>query len=560
LDYAARGETGFSFYSAKGDLDAALPYAELQARAMDLARVLTGFGLERYSRVAILAETTPEFPVLFFACQYAGLLPAPMSLPISLGGKESYVRRLRGLLEAADASIAVSSADLVDLLQEACDGSTVKFAISHEDLANQAKSSASRPLTTGEPAYIQYSSGSTRRPKGVLISQRAVTNNARGILHHGLEARPGDRGVSWLPLYHDMGLVGFCLTPLMSQISVDYLSTADFARRPLVWLKLFSENRGTIGFSPSFGYDLCHRRAARGAGADLDLSTWRVAGIGGDMVRADVLERFCKTFGDRGFEKKAFIPSYGLAETTLAVSFSSVEEEFETDSIDLTQYSVSGIAAPAIVDDSSQNARRFVVCGTVMPGHALEIWDDAARPLKEREVGRIVVRGPSVMDGFFNEPEVTNDVMHHDGWLDTGDLGYMIGDKLVVTGRSKDLIIINGRNIWPQDIEWAIETLDGLRSGDAAAFSVDDDAGEKVVAVVQCRLRNPEQREAMKHEIRATVRAVVGVDCEVNLARSGSIPVTSSAKLCRAATRDRYIAGEYVEPEYQTAPARAAVG
>ncbi len=548
LDYAAGGETGLNYYSVRGELGFSLPYSELQVQAKSLGLKLSGMGFERHARIAIAAETIPEFIIFFFACQYAGLLPVPLPLPHSLGGKETFVGRLRGLMKAADISAAVSSSDFIDLLREASHGLPIHFIGTHQDFSNLSSHGQLKPLEENEPAYIQYSSGSTSRPKGVLISQRAITHNSRATLTYGLQIREGDRAVSWLPLYHDMGLVGFCLTPLMGQISIDYLATVDFAKRPLNWLRIISENRGTISFSPPFGYELCHLRAANGRASGLDLSSWRIAGVGGDMVRADILERFAETFQSLGYDSNSFLPSYGLAESTLAVTFPTLGEGLITDDIDLAHLSASGKAQPIEMNGHPQNVRRFVQCGRPMPGHEIDVRNQHDESLGDREVGRIIIRGPSIMDGFFNETEATRTVLAADGWLDTGDLGYTVDGALVITGRSKDLIIINGRNIWPQDIEWTVQKLPDIRSGGVAVFSVDSSDSEKIVVIIQCRLRDPDSREELKRKAHATVRTVAGVDCDVLLVPSGSIPITSSGKISRSATRDRYLMDEYAQP------------
>ncbi len=428
LDYAARGETGFNYYSVRGELLHRLPYSELRASAMVLARRLNGLGLARGARVAVVAETTPDFHRFFFACQYAGLVPVPVPVPINLGGKDAYVLHVRGMIAAAGASLAVASSDLVGMLREATadlDLVMVDQPAAFDALADDGEL---RPVGPGDPCYIQYSSGSTSAPKGVLVSQRSAVANAHGIIAHGLRVRAGDRCVSWLPLYHDMGLVGFCIAPVLSQLSVDYLSTVDFARRSLIWLQLISENRGTIAFSPSFGYDLCASRGSRGAGAaaSFDLSSWRVAGIGGDMVRADVLQRFAETFARHGFDATAFTPSYGLAESTLAVSFADLETPFETDRVDLARYEETGLAKPVAADEPAEYARSFVLCGRPMPEHEFRILDDDDRPLPDRRVGRLMIKGPSVAQGYFGDAAATLAVFTADGWLDTGDLAHSI--------------------------------------------------------------------------------------------------------------------------------------
>lgn len=549
LDYAARGETGFNYYSVRGELKTRLPYADLRADALDLAGRLHGLGLERGARVALVAETSPSFHRFFFACQYAGLIPVPMPLPMNLGGRDAYVRQIGRMMDSASASVAVASAEFIGLVREAGGHREDMLAATPEEIAELPVRSGFEPFGPDEPCYIQYSSGSTSAPKGVFVSQKCAVSNTRSIILHGLQIRQGDRCVSWLPLYHDMGLVGFCLTPVMSQMSIDYLGTADFARRPLMWLQLISRNRGTLSFSPPFGYDLCQRRAGESATGAYDLSSWRVAGIGGDMVKVGVLDRFAERFAASGFRRSTFVASYGLAESTLAVSFAPLDSEIETDCIDKRELARTGRTVPAASGAPPEATRSFVLCGKPMPGHGLEIRDDMGRKLGEREVGRILIKGPSVMEGYFENPIATAAMTTSDGWLDTGDLGYLLNDQLVVTGRSKDLIICNGRNIWPQDIEWAIERIEGIRRGDAAAFSVESpDNGEQVVTIVQCRTGDPERREGLVREICAAVRTSTGVDCEVVLAPPRSLPLTSSGKLSRAATKAKYLAGVFSAP------------
>ncbi|MEQ9608598.1 MAG: AMP-binding protein, partial [Kiloniellaceae bacterium] len=277
LDYAAKGETGCNFFSPRGELQAALTYREMRDRAIALAQRFARAGIVRGTRVALVAETGPDFLIFFYGCQYAGLIPVPLPLTIHLGGHDAYVERLRSMLAKAGAEIAVAPADLLHYLKEAARG--LKMVGTPDDFyALPAEGGELRPFAKNEACYIQYSSGSTSLPRGVFVSQRSITSNARGIGRHGLQLRPGDRATSWLPLYHDMGLVGFCLTPMLSQVTIDYLATKSFALRPLTWLKLISQYGGTISFSPTFGYELCAARGLNGSAKVIDLARLRVAG------------------------------------------------------------------------------------------------------------------------------------------------------------------------------------------------------------------------------------------------------------------------------------------
>ena len=549
LEYAAKGDTGYNFYSVRGELLASLPYATLRQRAIAVAGRLLSLGLPWGGRIILLIDTSADFHILFFACQYASLIPVPLPLPMNLGGREAYVRHVRSMIQSAEPAAAVASDDLIDILRESLPGSDLAFFGTAAEIYDLPDSDDLRPVRPEDSCYIQYSSGSTSAPKGIVVSQQAVTRNAFAIISYGLKVREGDRCASWLPLYHDMGLVGFCIAPLLAQLSTDYLTASDFARRPLAWIDLISRNRGTLAFSPSFGYELCVRRVLNGFPAEYDLSSWRVAGIGGDMVRANVLDRFVAKFGEMDFRSSAFVASYGLAESTLAVSFAPLDRGIALDRVDLNAFAQTKHAVPAGASTPDERTRSFVLCGNPLPDHELRIWDSQGRDLPDRKVGRVMVRGPSVMAGYFQNADATSRVLSDDGWLDSGDLGYAIDGSLVITGRSKDLIICNGRNIWPQDIEWAVERLSGMRSGDVAAFSVDGmDGAEEIITIVQCRAGTDEARERLKDDVGAVVRKMSGVDCKVVLTKPRSIPVTSSGKLSRSAARAQFLSGVYSPP------------
>jgi len=335
LDYAALGETGCNFYSGRGKVNAVLSYAILRQEARILARRFAGLGMMRGSRVALIAETNPDFLRFFFACQYAGLVPVPLPVPISLGSHNAYVAHLRSMLESCNASVAISADGFLPFLNEASAELDMVFVGDSADFEKFPELEAELcPLDSSELAYIQYTSGSTRFPRGVMITQATVLNNLAGIIRDGLKIGPGDRYVSWLPFYHDMGFVGLVLVPVTSQLSVDYLGTRDFAMRPRQWLSLMSKTKATISFGPPFGYELVARCIRSDEASKLDLSAWRVAGVGAEMIRAEPLRRFAKALEPSGFNPNAFLACYGMAECSLAVSFAPLNIGLEVDRID----------------------------------------------------------------------------------------------------------------------------------------------------------------------------------------------------------------------------------
>jgi fatty-acyl-CoA synthase len=319
---------------------------------------------------------------------------------------------------------------------------------------------------------------------------------------------------------------------MCAQRSVDLLSAFDFARRPLQWLSLISQRRASVTYGPSFGYDLVARRAQTLSLDGIDLSCLRIAGVGADMIQPSVLHRFTRAFERAGFDPRAFLPSYGMAEVCVGLSFVRP---------------LSGLRLDRPTGDLAPGDRDFVVCGRVLPGHRLEIRDSEGLALGEGKVGRLYVSGPSVMPGYFPASEDSTDMLC-DGWLDTGDLGYWKRDEIVITGRAKDLIIVNGRNIWPQDIEWCIEAMPPVRRGDACAFSIDHEDGEAVVIVVQASHPDDADGEGLAGDIRQKTKEAFGVNARVVLiSRRVGLPMTSSGKLSRSSTKATFLAGGYGE-------------
>ncbi len=540
LDYAATGITGLNFYSVRGELEYVLTYTELRERAIETAARLTT-ETEPGELIGLIAETSPEFAVMFFACQYAGVLPVPVSVPVTLGSNEFYKDQLKRICETAGLHCLLAPMSILGLAQEALAHTKIQVGnLDGSDLPTSV--SGLRPFGADDMCYIQFSSGSTSSPKGIVGSQKSVTTNCRAI-QFGLEAGAGDRISSWLPLYHDMGLIGQFLAPMMAQLSVDYIDSHSFARRPSTWLKLISENKATHSYSPSFGYEIS---AKRWRGGDLDLSSWRVAGIGGDMVREEALRMFADVFAEHGFCETAFVPSYGLAEATVAVSFSPLNTGFQVDVINSDIMRSKQRALPAGEETEERNRRALIACGQAIPGHEMKICDDEGVEVADRVVGRILFRGDSVSPGILDRDEGILSLTDEDGWLDTGDLGYWLDGQLIITGRHKDLILWNGRNIWPQDIEWTAEKAGGRHIPKSAAFKLSDDDGNgHIYLLAECKAREPEQREALLSEVSANVRQTVGAPIEVILVPTKSLIMTSSGKLSRMRTRQKFISGDF---------------
>ena len=548
LDYAARGVRGLNFHDPRATLSRPYPFAELRDDALATAYRLIARGVCPHDRIALVAETGPEFAALFFGAIYAGAWPVPLPLPTSFGGRESYIDQLGVQLDSCDPKFLFYPAELAGMAGAAAEAAGVS-GIEWESFADEPAVKTALPgADSDDIAYLQYSSGSTRFPHGVAITHGALLSNLAAH-SHGMKLVEGDRCVSWLPWYHDMGLVGCFLSPIANQVSADYLKTEDFARRPLAWLDLISRNEGTtLSYSPTFGYDICARRIGSQSkvAERFDLSRWRIAGNGADMIRPDVMQAFVDAFADAGFDARSFLPSYGLAEATLAVSIMPPGEGIVVELVEETLLAGGGSAERAgSMGRRPQRYRAIVNCGKPARGMELQIRDEEGRPLPERAIGKVYARGPSVMVGYFRDEEATAACLDGDNWLDTGDMGYLSNGYLYIVGRAKDMIIINGRNHWPQDIEWAVEQLPGFKAGDIAAFSITTPGGEETPAVlVQCRTSDPKERERLRDQIRERVRAITGVNCVIELVPPRTLPRTSSGKLSRAKARSLYLSGE----------------
>jgi Acyl-CoA synthetases (AMP-forming)/AMP-acid ligases II len=541
IDYAAKGNRGFNFHDPRGTLTRVYPFGELRADSLSVAYALVARGVKPGDRIALIAETGTDFAALFCGAVYAGAWPVPLPLPTSFGGKENYIEQLAVQLSSSDPLLLVGPDEIAEMTASAaarqgCDHATwADFA---------ARDTAPCELPTPNPddiCYLQYSSGSTRFPHGVAVTHRALLANLAAH-SHGMQLAETDRCISWLPWYHDMGLVGCFLSLIANQVSADYLKTEDFARRPLAWLDLITRNQGTsVSYSPTFGYDICARRISSQSSVSdrFDLSRWRLAGNGADMIRPDVMQSFVNAFAEAGFNATAFLPSYGLAEATLAVTIMPPGEGIRVELVEEERLSGSprDLSRPA-------RYRAIVNCGKPVRDMEVVIRGEKGNVLSDHKIGKVWCRGSSVMHSYFRDPEATAECLV-DGWLDTGDMGYMAEGYLFIVGRAKDMIIINGKNHWPQDIEWAVEQLPGFNHGDIAAFSVEMENGEEAPAVlVHCRVSDPDARLVLRDQIRDKVRSITGMNCVVELVPPKSLPRTSSGKLSRAKAKKLYLSGE----------------
>lgn len=537
LEAASFARTGMNFYGPRGDLVEVLPYADLVDQSREIGARLLALGLVPGDRVGMLAETHADFVRAFAGALYVGLVPCPMPLPPAFGGRMDYSAQIEGIAKVAKFRAVIAPEDFLDWVVEPLAHFGLLFVGTVSDLpeGQTVTEAASDPEGL---AYLQFSSGTTGSPKGVAVTHAGLMANL-SAMQEALEITGADRGVSWLPFYHDMGLVGCMLLPMVTQFSIDYLATRDFVRRPALWPLMISRARATVSYAPSFGYRLA---AQRGRAADgLDLSSWRIAGIGGDMIRTGNLSSFSDVYAAHGFDPKAFTPSYGMAELTLGLTFAADGAGCRAHALD------PSVLEDGIAQDASDGtrSREFAICGKALPGHEVEVRLADGSHAGTRQIGNVFARGPSVMQGYFLDPEATRDVLAEDGWLDTGDIGFIDENgELTLTGRAKDLIIVNGRNIWPQDVEWTIEQrIEGIREGCVVAFETTpshETDQEQVTLVIEHR--NPKDDE-ISRQAGSLMQQVYQLTPVVALSRPGSLPRTSSGKLSRSKAREMYLAG-----------------
>jgi fatty-acyl-CoA synthase len=544
LDEAARYGIGYTFVRTPAGnagyvppIDSFRSYADVRKRALAIARSLREAGLRRGDLVALVLPDAEDFLSTLFGASIAALVPASLYAPSATTDLPQYFDLTARALRSSGAKAVVTSDALVthlESLRATCpDLSLVLTAASLDAAADEWPD----PPTLDDIAFVQFTSGSTSAPKGVVLTHRNVCANVDAINGpSSLATCRDDVGVSWLPLSHDMGLVGMALGPLYGICQAVLLPPPLFVRRPAEWLKALTRHHGTISFSPNFGFDLCVRRVKERDLEGIDLSSWRIAGCGAEPIHAQTLEAFADKFAPAGFRRTSFFPSYGLAEHVVAATFSPRSRGPRTEIVSERGLDHERVARAAGDDATTVT---LVSCGRPFPDHQIRIAGEDGRSLPERMVGEILLAGPSVMLGYYKHDALTAQTIR-DGWLHTGDLGYLSGGELFVCGRAKDVIIVNGRKYYPQDLEWAIDDLAGVRRGRVVAFgTIESGRPDRVVIVAEPN--GTVAARALEDAIRRQVGDLFGlyVD-EVALVPSGTVGRTTSGKVRRSETRARY--------------------
>lgn len=545
---AAETPYGLVFLDAQ-ERETAVSWSAVVERARKVASALAARGVRPEDRVAMVLPTSPGFIDAFFGALLAGAVPVPLYPPVRLGRLPEYHLATARMLDAVGAAVVVTDARLKLLLgQSLAVARPALGLVTAEELLAEGAPGRAGPVAPPPPdslALIQFSSGSTVDPKPVALEHRHLMAQCAAL--YALMPEPasvGTLGVSWLPLYHDMGLIGTVLSAAYYPGPLVLIPPDAFLARPAIWLRAISRFRGTVSPAPNFAFALCLKRVKDEELDGVDLSSWRYALNGAELISADVMRRFVDRFSHYGFDPSSFLPVYGLSEATLAVAFTSRSTRRRTLSLDAR--------ALAERDEIAPGGYELCSVGRPVPGVQVEVRDREGQPCTDRRVGRIFVRGPSVMRGYFGRPEATGAALQG-GWLDTGDLGFWAEGELFVSGRLKDLVIIRGGNHPPQEFESCLEGIAGLRAGCAVAlgFRPEAAAGEELLILAEREGKAGAAVEdgALEEEIRLAVLHQTGIRPHtVKLLERGTLPRTSSGKMRRREALRRFLAGELRPP------------
>jgi 1-acyl-sn-glycerol-3-phosphate acyltransferase len=530
-----------------GDAEQPLTYRQLADAGAAVAAGLQRAGVLPRQCVAIMLPTSPEYFATYLGILRAGAVPVPIYPPARASQLEEHVLRHAGILDNARATLLVTVPEAMTvarLLQARIAG--LRHVMTAQQLAAHRGTPAAVEVRGDDIAFIQYTSGSTGNPKGVALTHANLLANIRAM-EQAVRATPRDVFVSWLPLYHDMGLIGAWLGALYVGYALVVMSPLAFLARPERWLQAIHRHRGTLSAAPNFAYELCVKRIDDAALAGLDLACWRIAFNGAEAVSPDTVQRFEQRFEQRfarcGLRPGTVTPVYGLAEACLGLLFPPLGRALRIDRVQRAPFEREQRALPAADDDAT--ARRFVGCGAALPGHEVRLVDDQGREVGERVEGRLEFRGPSATHGYFRKPEQTARLLH-DGWLDSGDRAYRADGDVFITGRVKDIVIRGGRNLYPEPIEEAVGNVDGVRKGCVAVFGSADAASgtERLVVLAETQPGDAATQAARRDAVtRAVIAAIGEPPDEVVLVPPHSVLKTSSGKLRRSACRAAYEAG-----------------
>ena len=545
----ATSDRKFVFLDDKGN-PTNLNYGIVARMAGHYSKVFQARGVKPGDRVVLMLPTCPEYLYTFFGIILAGGIPVPVYPPINPNQLITFLHTLTGVFENSQAIAMVFWKDVKPVIGEAlARAPSVKIALSLDEFETadgKVPESFDAPdvhLDPNATAMIQYTSGSTDQPKGVELSHLNLLHNMHSALERLKLDSETDTVVSWLPLYHDMGLIGVMIGAIYSHIQLVLMGPQTFLMRPRIWLQAISQYKATITVAPNFAFNLCVNRISDKALEGLDLSSLRIAMCGAEPIRRETVEAFMDKFKPHGFIREAFFPVYGMAESTLGTTFPPIFTEPTVRFID-REILESEHRAMVVSKDAPQ-AMAAYGCGQPFAGSQVRIVDpETFRLLEEGQIGEIQLKGPSVMKGYFRNPQKTAETLIN-GWLRTGDLGFALDDHLFISGRLKDLIIRNGRNYYPQDMEFVVESVDGIRKGCVIAFGHQSRKGtEEIVILAESRQVRPEEREALAASVRETMNALLGlVPDDVRILPPHTLLKTSSGKLRRRPTRDLFLTG-----------------
>jgi fatty-acyl-CoA synthase len=511
-------------------------FATLEADAARAASALREHGVERGDRVCILGPTNAALVSTLFGTWAAGAVPVVLSLPRRSSDLDAFVQDVIARTDKADASLLAVSQQLLELAPPIDVAATI---VPIEELATD-RGTALEPveIDPSHLAYLQFTSGTTASSRAVALTHRHLLANMRAAGEMAGMDPSTDVFVSWLPLFHDMGLIGMLLGSVIFGADLVLIPTEEFLGRPGVWVDAMSRYRGTITASPNFGYGLAARDLSTKP-RDLDLSSWRIAANGAEPIDVQTCERFGQVASAYGFDRNAMAPMFGLAEATLAVSLARTDEPVLVEWVNRDALETEERVVPAT--PGSDGARALVACGHPIPGHDIAIKDRDGATLPSGRVGEICFRGPSVMQGYWRDPEATREAIR-DGWLHTGDLGFVGEHGLVVCGRKKDMIILGGRNLYPEDYEFFTEQVPGVRRGNVIAFALHDI--ERMVVVAETTALPEEADKIARAALDLLRKSLPRGPEEVVLVSPGTLPKTSSGKRQRGTCREQYRAGE----------------